>query len=204
MKSILILIALFLACIGHSQTKLIAHKSHGGSTTDFQQALKNDRTLDASNFGEAPVHFVSRARLDSVIYINDSVVVMVTSIMNKKELFGNRVIMNELVCSQRPSDSSMVWKPGRDTLESHDVFSSGLPVERMRLRIEMEYNFANEVNSIQFIGFDKSSSKSSEQKKGGFAWTPFSPPSGNGPWMMIVGMALILALTLKIKLPQEG
>lgn len=153
MRRLLCVFSLFL-CIqfGFSQTKLIAHKRHSGN--DFHYALSNS-TMDIkdSNFGEAPLRRVKNAQLDSVIFIDDEKAIMVTT------MFCRESIIYE------PKDSVSVWKPGRDTVYNHVLFSKKHKLDSIKQILKTQYNFKNDIDKVVFIGYDNGKKVTKKKKK---------------------------------------
>ena len=80
MKKITLVLMLLAASAALGQTKKISYKSHSGSPENFSVALEENLfDMDNSNFGMAPQRNVTTAQLDSVIFVSDSVAIMVTS-----------------------------------------------------------------------------------------------------------------------------
>lgn len=88
MKTICITIFLIfgLSLILSAQTKLVAHKSHGGTNANFAKALESDLFTDImlSDFGEPvpPTRKELVYTLDSLIYLEDSTFVLISSTRN--------------------------------------------------------------------------------------------------------------------------
>ncbi len=150
MRRLLCVFSLFL-CVQFcfSQTKLIAHKRHSG--TDFHYALSNNTSdIKDSNFGEAPTRLINTANLDSVIYIDDKKAIMVTSGYCRE---------------MRVIDSMSVWKPGRDTVYNHDLFSRKHQLDSIKQVLKTEYNFKNDIDKVVFIGYDNGKKVTKRKKK---------------------------------------
>jgi hypothetical protein len=137
----ILFLSLFLAFTANllAQTRWIAHKSHSGSDAHLKMAATNDLFDDGSNFGVAPEPQVMSSKLDSVIFLSDSVVVMVTS----------------LHCQFRHNGDESLWQAGRDTVLRHPLFSVGLSLSEIKRRLKRDYYFKNPVDSIKFIGYRK-------------------------------------------------
>ncbi|MFC4478831.1 hypothetical protein [Flavobacterium chungangensis] len=74
MKLKIVLICLFTTLLSQAQTKVIAHKSHSGSSNSFAKAYQNNLfNINSSNFGTHEINFV---RLDTVIIVNKSLTVI--------------------------------------------------------------------------------------------------------------------------------
>ncbi len=139
MKTVLSIILSSFVLGSFAQTKLIAHKRHGGTSANF----KNEWFIDPSNFGMAPQRFVKNSRLDSVILISDKVAVMVTSeVCIREEWDHTRVEEN-------------VWKPGKDTVYNHVLFNGKNNEDDIREVLTQEYYFQNESKSVVLVGFKK-------------------------------------------------
>lgn len=140
-KTLSIIVLLAVSATLPAQTKLIAHKSHSGSTAHFAMITANSLfDPEDSNFGQGPEPFVKTAQLDSVIFISDSVVVMVTS----------------AYCQFRHDKSAgMKWQPGRDTVLHHPLFSAHFSLSEIKRRMKRDYYFRNPVDSVRFIGYDR-------------------------------------------------
>ena len=73
----------------NAQTRRIAFKSHSGSESNYRQMLENHLfNHELSNFGVGPEPMVQNAHLDSIIFLPDSKVLMVTSYACKWRLPG--------------------------------------------------------------------------------------------------------------------
>ncbi len=139
MKTLLFTLVLsFFSLNLFSQTKLIAHKSSGGTSKDFHLAMKNRNGIPSSNYGHAPMRIIKTARLDTLEWISDSVVVMKTS--NTCRYTDN-------------IGHSDVWNPGSDTLYHHQLFSEKEKLDSIKSVINDQYNFQNPVDSMVFIGY---------------------------------------------------
>lgn len=140
MLSKFLVFAFCLVALGSvAQTKLIAHKSHSGSVESFRFAYENNFVeLGNSNFGAAPQETIRTAALDSLIFISDSVTVMVTSNF----------------CERRRSGSSKLWNAGRDTVRNHPLFSKKHSLDSIKTILQQQYYFKNPVEKIKFIGYD--------------------------------------------------
>lgn len=143
-KSIVVVLLSIGFCISiYAQTKVISHKSHSGSKATFKTALNTSIfDMSASNFGAAPVEFIRRAKLDSVIHLTDTSAIMVTSEVCWSENRG-----------RRDSDVS-IWKAGKDTLDYHPLFTKKHSLDSIKNVLELQYNFQNPVDSVVFIGYD--------------------------------------------------
>lgn len=144
MKTFTLVIALSAASFSFGQTKMINHKSHSGSRSNFKRTLSS--TLfekGESNFGIAPERHVRNSKLDSVILLSKNVAVMVTSESCHYEDYNGR----------NPS-KPYLWSAGKDTVYDHEVFNSGKSVEDIKRILKSEYYFANSIDNVVFLGFD--------------------------------------------------
>jgi hypothetical protein len=136
-KNLLILCSLF-SYILQAQTKLIHHRSHSGSDENFKEQLV-ENTITNSNLGVAPTHIVRTARLDSLIFVNDSTAVMITS----------RFCKDDYAVGEEPSK----WRAGKDTVRRHPLFCKQHQLDKIKRTIKNDYNF-NDVINIKYIGYD--------------------------------------------------
>jgi len=145
--------------ISFSQTKLISHKSHSGSDSNFRIALeKNLFDIGDSNLGDVPYREVKNAQLDTVIYISKGKSVMKTSEYCKIENKYNRI--NE--------DKSLgnFWKKGTDTLLNHPLFSKKHSLDSIKNVLKQQFHFKNDIDKVIFIGFDNKAEKKKKKKSG--------------------------------------
>lgn len=127
-----------------SQTKLIAHKSHSGSSVNFKKSIKGNLFhIGESNFGMAPQRHVRNSSLDTVKLLSPNVAVMVTSENCHWEDFDGR-----------DRSKSELWSAGSDTVYDHPVFNAKNSIPEMKTKLKREYYFANSIDSVVFIGFD--------------------------------------------------
>ena len=120
---------------GYTQTKLIAHKSHSGvASTFFADGF--------DNFGRAPREFVMTSHLDSVIFVSDSVAVMVTSVCTRNQY------------NKAEPKTEKQWRPGRDTVYNHPLFTQQNQLDSIKNVLDQNYHFTNPMDSAVFIGFD--------------------------------------------------
>lgn len=157
-----------------SQTKLIFHKSHSGSAKTFKSLL----AINPGNFGILPERQVQYAVLDTLKYLPDGKVVMVTS-----ENCGYGDIgeyrLEEIPQKQPPLNKRDFdfWSAGRDTLVNHSLFSRRHELDNIKDSLENNYYFRNDIDSVVFIGYDNHRTKwhrKVERKKGMLV------PTGNG------------------------
>jgi hypothetical protein len=144
-KVLLLSFAVFtIATNSHSQTKKIAYKSHSGSAENYNTALnENLFDMDNSNFGAAPTREIVEAQLDSVIFICDTVALMVTSryCKNRNEYYNTAA-------------KEKLWRAGRDSVFYHPLFSKKHSLDSIKAMLQMQYYFKNPVSNVIFIGYD--------------------------------------------------
>ena len=161
----LILLAFLASSINLSlaQTKVIAHKSHSGNSNTFAKAYQNNLfDMSRSNFGEFIQPEVKSAQLDSLIYVNDTCQIMVTSESCENVFGGNAITKewnNETQSWQEALEVSKdkktsVWKAGRDTVYHHYLFSNNESLEWIKARIKKDFYFANSIDSTVFVGYN--------------------------------------------------
>ncbi|MBL0144470.1 MAG: hypothetical protein IPP48_00535 [Chitinophagaceae bacterium] len=151
----LVLTMVFFAIVfaTYGQTKKISYKSHSGSAANYSTALaENLFDMDNSNFGVAPTKEIVEAQLDSVIFICDTVALMVTSRFCKaRKDYNNSAVLQKL------------WKAGRDSVFYHPLFSKKHSLDSIKAILQMQYYFRNPISKVVFVGYDntKDSCKSS-------------------------------------------
>jgi hypothetical protein len=150
----------FLLCLASitvsAQTKKIAFKSHSGSAENFSLALANDLfDMENSNFGVAPTELVQHAKLDSVIFVCDTLALMVTS------QYCTRVLRHSKV----QQGNTTVWKPGKTEVINHPLFSKQHSLDSIRQVISTQYNFKNPADKVVFVGYDNNKDSIKKNKK---------------------------------------
>lgn len=183
------LLLLFTACVFVAnglcaQTKVIAHKSISGNNASFANLyIKGASELDESNFGEAPRIEIPRSvsRLDTVIFLSNSKSIMVTTCVGK-----NRY--------------SPWWTPGSDTVFNHPLFGKKHSLDSIKQVLKSQYRFANDIDSVVFIGYDNRGYNHKHRKKQQKNAVPFigtQQPPNLPPFMMLMTlMAISLAVGL--------
>lgn len=190
MKRSILLLLCFSSLAGMAQTKKIAFKSHSGSAENFSLALENSLfDMENSNFGVAPTELVRHAQLDSVIFICDTMALMVTS------QYCTRLLRH----SKEPQGESTRWQPGRAEVKNHPLFSQQHSLDSIKQVIRTQYNFQNPVEKVVFIGYDNNKLITKKKKKtdyvrgaAGPLYTDELPGNGTGGWIF----AGILAASL--------
>ncbi|MBL7746893.1 MAG: hypothetical protein JNM19_05660 [Chitinophagaceae bacterium] len=181
MKAFLLGIFSLVSLVVTAQTKKIAFKSHSGSDENFSIALEGNLfDMGNSNFGlpsdidKWPSHLKpGTTELDSVIFIKDSVAVLVS---HKKIS----------VTDQRISK--------KDTLHGRALFSRKISVDSIRKGLIKEIYFTNSVDSVKFIGFDKKK----KRKNNSLPVMGTSGQNTNGPFdsqaLLIIGLIIFFSL----------
>lgn len=188
MKRLVILMsALCLAAFGFTQTKMIAFKSHSGSVANFKTALLNPKfDLTNHNLGMAPDPIVRTAAIDSVIFISDSLAVMITSEHCTKSSWYDR---------SEPAAEPIVattWRQGKDTVVFHPLFSHPHSLDSIKNVLKTSYYFQNDIDSTVFIGYDNGpvSNNESESHQNSLPLITAPENKGPGPALLIFFAAL--------------
>lgn len=141
-RNLILFLFVFAVSLTGAQTKRIFHKSHSGKACTFNKTITDNYFGSLlSNFGMAPTLKVKSAKLDSLIAINDTTVIMVTSLCASP--------------ASKKSSSSKLWKPGREILYKHMYFYKANSVSKMKNIIDSYYHFNNPANTVVFVGFKK-------------------------------------------------
>ncbi|PKR81919.1 hypothetical protein CW751_00865 [Brumimicrobium salinarum] len=144
MKKYILISFLFCGLLAHSQTKLIAHKSHSGSKKSFAKAYKNNLfDIKNSNFG-LPGN-TNLMVLDSVIAVNDSTTIFKSRI--SKVCYPYHVGYKDL----KPSE----FRGKTDTVYNHRYLNAKNTENYIRSRGRIGYPvlFSNPIEEVEFIGF---------------------------------------------------
>jgi len=186
MRQLFITLLIFASSSLVAQTKKIAYKSHSGNNENFKLALENNLfDMENSNFGHAPQREVKTAQLDSVIFISDSLAIMVTSEYCTKTNPSNN----------KPIDNPRLWKAGQEKIYNHPLFSRKHSLDSIKTVLKKQYNFKNEIEKTVFVGYDN---KKGKYKKSSIV-PLISPGEGNqppsGPSVFLV-IGLIISLSL--------
>lgn len=185
-----------------AQTKKIAFKSHSGSAENFYASLEDHLfDMDNSNFGVAPQRDVKTAQLDSVIFVSDSLTILVTSEYCTKTDWN----------TNQPKGNSRLWKAGHEKAVNHPLFSRNHSLDSIKAIIKEQYNFKNPVEQVVFVGYDNKKKKYKSNNitpvipsSGDNDQTPFGPPLVL-VFGLIIGLSLLAAfISLKIYQRKEG
>ncbi|MBA3900807.1 MAG: hypothetical protein H0X62_11460 [Bacteroidetes bacterium] len=171
---ILVFLLIFCCPFIYGQTKKISHKSHSGSKADFNQTFQNN--LDGSNFGMAPDWAVYNAKLDSVIFVSDSLAILVTS--NYRE-------------SHKNSLSS--WKPGRELMHHHQLFSQKHSLDSIKQVLKSEYHFKNNIEEVVFIGYDNKNKEKEKLKENTAPLISIDNGENHGPYFFALLFTFFLS-----------
>lgn len=166
------------------QTVTIANKSRSSPTLN-----SNQLNQIYSNFGIAPQRFVQASKLDSLIFLNDSQTIMVTS-------RGSVTVPWRTDTSDfRGSREIGLWEPGRDTVLRHPHFNLAKKEAEIRQIIKDQYHFINSTDSVVFIYFIQPSSKKQKRKRKRKKKGLFVPIGLiNNPGGLVLCLAFILSI----------
>lgn len=171
-----------------AQTKKIAFESHSGNPDNFNISLTNDLfDNDESNFG-LPANKTAY-KLDSVIFISDSVSVLVSKEYKRSW--------------SATSDSQDVFvRLKKDTVYNDPLFSRKYLLDSVKKIIDKRGNYET-TNNTKFVGFDnkkkgvKKTEEKPQQQLIPVAITN-DPPDNNSPFNMqlaiMIGAILLLSL----------
>ena len=144
MRQLFIVILISISTSLLAQTKEIAFKSHSGNMANFNIALNNGLfNSEESNFG-LPSEKITY-RLDSVIYLSDSVSVLVTT--EYRQPFNGK------------GNSAKRWGMKKDTLYKDPLFGRKHSLDSIKTILKTGGQYVNPVNKMVFIGFDNKKSK---------------------------------------------
>jgi len=156
MRFIILLWVFLQGITTFSQTKRIAFKSHSGSITDFRIALDNNLfDMAGSDFGVAPQRTIKTAQLDSVIFVSDTMAILVTSQFCTLTDRDN----------DKPLGNPKLWKAGREIAYNHPLFSKRHSLDSIKKIIKEQYHFKNSVEMVVFIGFDNKKPKKKKRNQ---------------------------------------
>ena len=167
MRNVLLFFGCFFSVVCFSQTKLISHKSHSGSDAEFRIAFeKKWFDADNSNLGVAPNRRERNAVLDSVIYVSDEQVILVTSEFCVESDREDYKIL-----------SSKKWTAGRETVYRHKLFSKKHALDSIKDILKTQYSFRNDIDKVVFVGYDNQAKKTNKKKKSLIPVSGFNFPS---------------------------
>lgn len=145
MKTTIVLLLLFATFFCQAQTKVIAHKSHSGSTHTFKKAYQNNLfDINRSNYGLPGSR--KMVLLDSIIAINDSLTVLKYRESNACYAYGTKL---------EDVDKSD-FKTRTERVINHSVLNKK---NSKSFIISNEYTipirFVNPIENVVFVGFKK-------------------------------------------------
>ena len=177
------IVCLFSTCL-LAQTKEIAFKSHSGNMKNFKSVLDNGEIFDTdnSNFGLPAPRDESSYKLDSVIYLSDSVSVMVTSEYRRPY--------------NKPKVTPKLYKRGKDTVYNNPLFKRQYSLDSIKNELNKNGNYINPINKVIFVGFDNKKTKS--KTKENIIIPSFTDNNNNSPFdkQLVWILALIFTLSL--------
>lgn len=187
-KYLFIIHLIFFTNVVFAQTKLIAFKSHSGNMENFKNAYEENLfDLPNDNFGAAPNRWVNEAALDSLIYINDTAVIMVT----------NNYCMSEFSINYKN------WGPGKDTVYNHPLFCKKHSLDSIKEVLKTSYNFANSMDTVKFIGYDNLKKVKSKRKQKGFINVFFFDNNSNNFNLPSIFISIFLASIVFVLFTQK-
>jgi hypothetical protein len=196
----------------NAQTPSIMLKRLGGVEKDLVNYLQNPNALiRQSNFGLPPTIRIKRAVIDSIIAINDSSVVVVTSFKIIEGIdwtdYTYDTLSHMFSCPDSmlqkslSYDSTGLWKPGRDLLINHKVFNAQSTCNEIIQILQNEFSLEIASQNVVFIGFDCSDpsrlKKSNKSYSLGFG--VLRPKNPNYLFVTVFLTALVYFLFLNLK-----
>lgn len=166
MKGLIFIFVLIASTICSAQTKVIAHKSHSGNKSTFSKAYQKS-LFDSknSNFGVSPEVDVTNAQLDSLIFVNDTTQIMVTTefcsnrfgkdARTEGEVWNSKNKRWVTVKAQEVSEDRKTskWKAGRDTVYNHRLFSKKNDLRYIKVLLDSKYSFTKPAKDVVFVGY---------------------------------------------------
>ncbi|MEO7983883.1 MAG: hypothetical protein ABI688_07365 [Bacteroidota bacterium] len=151
MRKLLIILLCFTGTSLLAQTKEIAFESHSGDKIDFKSTLDNDLfDSDNSDFGLPPPQDIKTYKLDSVIYVSDTVALVITKEYRRS--------------SSEPKDSARFWTMKRDTVFNDPLFTRKHSLDSIKNVLQTSGYYVNPLKKAVFVGYDnnKKSNRSKE------------------------------------------
>lgn len=186
MKKTITFLTFIFSIVGFSQTKLIAHKSHSGSNSNFRIALENKLfDIEKSNLGQIPITTETYQKLDSVIYISKNKVVCITKEYSQRYYKYNK---------EKHSSPELI-KITKDTVIVATKNNKKLNLNTAKTNIIALYNNKKITDSTVYSGFDK---KVTKTKKKTFI-APLLSDKPNFPTQNI-GYFILFELTLLVSI----
>ncbi len=193
MKPFILLLSCILSVLTFAQTPKIMHKRLGGTNENYLSVLEHEHSpIRQSNFGLPPTIHVKRAVIDSIIAVNESTVVVVTSHRVRQEhqwenlaydtLSNTFYCPDSMIQKSLSYDSTGLWKPGRDTLINHPVFSASLGCDQILAKLREDYQLYGATENVVFVGFNCTQHLHRTKKNDTPFWLTFLP-SDPGKWL---------------------
>lgn len=166
-----------------AQTKKIAFESHSGSMENFNIALTNDLfDSDNSNFGLPVPNDIKTYKLDSVIYVSDTVSVI--------------VIREYRRLAAQPKDSAKLWRVGKDTLYNDPLLGHKHSLDSIKTVLDTLGYYANPIKKVEFVGYDNK--KPGDKKLNFIPLTVIDDSNNNPPFDMQLALMLGTILLLSL------
>jgi hypothetical protein len=167
-----------------AQTKKIAFESHSGSPENFNISLTNDLfDSDNSDFGLPTPKEVKTYKLDSVIFVSDTVSVVV-----KKEY--SRLFT-------APKDSAKFTQTLKDTVYNDPLFARKHSLDSIKTVLKTDGQYINPARKVVFIGYDNNKPADKKQNILPLVITD-DPPNNNPPFDMQLALMLGTILLLSL------
>ncbi len=126
-----------------AQTKKIAFESHSGSREHFDIAITNSEfDGEESDFGLPPSKDIKTYKLDSVIFVSDTLAVVVKNEYSR--LFS------------QPKDSAKFVRMVKDSVYNSELFARKHSLDSIKrvLKKDPYYINSNSINKVTFVGYD--------------------------------------------------
>jgi len=144
MKFSTLLLLLCITAMCQAQTKVIAHKSHSGSSKTFMKAYKENLfDINCSNFGLPGNKNIYV--LDTIEAINDTMTVLKMRESNVCFPFPYETKYSDLKEADFTSKN--------DTLINHEVFTRRNTVAFIKSKATYLILFSNPIEEVVFVGF---------------------------------------------------
>lgn len=167
-----------------AQTKEIAFKSHSGNMDNFSIALGSEMFDGGeSNFGLPSDK--KTYKLDSVIFVSDSVSVIVVKEFHRP--------------FDAPEESAKLWKVKKDTVYNNPLLVRKSSLDSIKKGVQKQIQYANPDDKTVFIGFDNKKVKKKKEQKNNFVPVSFTgDDNNNSPFdsklLLMLGTILVLSL----------
>ncbi len=91
---------------------------------------------------------------------------------------------------EKTPTASSDWRPGRDTVFYHPLFSRKHALDSIRMVIKTEYYFQNDIDSTQFVGYDNAVPKTQKIVK------QSTEKNGNEVYLLLVFVIALLLFSM--------